>query len=238
MRGKDFNTGLRGGLFEAQHYARMGAAIWLYGWLVLRQTRQQGQMGWVLGGSPVSYHEIEEETGFNVRTLERWMRDLRRAGYIETESAPSGVVVRITKAKKFPRFPQAPRKSSGGIRRHAESSAQPCVADRREVFLEQQVADRIGSSSLERSIEKQIQSEIHNDFHRGKQNSNFRTKQNHKASFLGQEQNPRTQSKPLTERDQESLLNAWIRRELLRAEREEETRRELAVGTGPEVIRP
>src|SRR5579864_1436055 len=73
MRGKDFNTGLRGVLFEAQHYERMGAAVWLYGWLVLRQTHQSGSVGWVLGGAPISYREIEEETGFNRRTLERWM---------------------------------------------------------------------------------------------------------------------------------------------------------------------
>lgn len=104
MRAKDFNTGLRGVLFEARHYLRMGQAVWLYGWLVLRQTRQVGTMGLVLGGRPVSYREIEEETGFHPRTLERWMRALRREGYIETTPTPAGVIVRITKAKKFPRM--------------------------------------------------------------------------------------------------------------------------------------
>jgi hypothetical protein len=69
MREKDFNTGLRGVLFESRHYARMGAAVWLYGWLVLRQTHQSGGVGYVLGGAPVTYREIEEETGFNRRTL-------------------------------------------------------------------------------------------------------------------------------------------------------------------------
>jgi hypothetical protein len=100
MREKNFNTGLRGVLFEERHYARMGSAIWLYGWLVLRQTHQTGTTGWVLGGSPVSYREIEGETGFNRRTLERWMSLLRRNEYIETEAAPDGVIVRILKAKK------------------------------------------------------------------------------------------------------------------------------------------
>ena len=100
MREKNFNTGLRGVLFEERHYARMGAAIWLYGWLVLRQTHQTGSTGWVLGGAPVSYREIEGETGFNRRTLERWMSLLRRNEYIETEAAPGGVIVRILKAKK------------------------------------------------------------------------------------------------------------------------------------------
>jgi hypothetical protein len=68
MRGKDYNTGLRGVLFEATHYERMGAAIWLYGWLVLRQTHEYGGAGYVLGGAPVSYRESEEETGFKKRT--------------------------------------------------------------------------------------------------------------------------------------------------------------------------
>jgi len=116
MRGKDYNAGLRGVLFEARHYQRMGAALWLYGWLVLRQTHQQGDIGWVLGGAPISYREIEEETGFNIRTLERWMQGLRREGYIETEAAPAGIIVRIMKAKKFPR---AGRNSDGGIRKFA-----------------------------------------------------------------------------------------------------------------------
>jgi DNA-binding transcriptional ArsR family regulator len=100
MREKDFNTGLRGVLFEAGHYARMGSAVWLYGWLVLRQTHQSGGIGYVLGGSPLTYREIEEETGFNRRTLEAWMRTLRREGYIETRQDRGGIVVLILKAKK------------------------------------------------------------------------------------------------------------------------------------------
>jgi len=134
MRGKDFSTGLRGGLFEQRHCVRMGASIWLYGWLVLRQTSQHEGMGWVLGGSPITYREIEEETGFNRRTLERWMRDLRRTGYIETETAPAGIVVRITKAKKFPQSAQGGRRIEGGLRRVAEGAARNCVADGANLF--------------------------------------------------------------------------------------------------------
>ena len=101
MRSKNFNAGLRGVLFEAKHYQQMGQAVWLYGWLVLRQTRQEDTLGLVLGGSPVSYREIEEETGFARKTLERWMSVLRREGYVLTKSTPAGVIVRITKAKKW-----------------------------------------------------------------------------------------------------------------------------------------
>ena len=42
-----------------------------------------------------------------VRTLERWMQLLRREGHIKTEAVPAGLVIRITKVKKSPQFPQA-----------------------------------------------------------------------------------------------------------------------------------
>jgi hypothetical protein len=127
MRGKDFNTGLRGTLFEAKHYARMGPALWLYGWLVLRQTREDGPIGWVLGGKPISYREIEEETGFERKTLERWVKTLRHEGYIETSAAPAGIVIRITKAKKFQRSVAAAESScsSSGFKRAARAGHAP-----------------------------------------------------------------------------------------------------------------
>src|SRR5277367_3916114 len=155
MREKNYNTGLRGVLFEERHYARMGAAIWLYGWLVLRQTHQTGSTGWVLGGAPVTYREIECETGFNRRTLERWMSLLRRNAYIATEAAPGGVIVRILKAKKHlqgtrlgnPVDAQRARRVAGG-------GPQTCVAIRPETHKEERIAGRIGSSFVERIKEK------------------------------------------------------------------------------------
>jgi hypothetical protein len=172
MRGKDFNTGLRGVLFEARHYERMGSAVWLYAWLVLRQTHQSGSTGWVLGGAPVSYKEIEEETGFNVRTLERWMSTLRRHGYIETEPAIGGLIVRITKAKKHTQTArnfsksgatETLRKAADGIRRvageprrFADEAPQNCVAERRNSPENREVWRAICSSSLEKSLERSI----------------------------------------------------------------------------------
>jgi hypothetical protein len=237
MRGKDFSTGLRGGLFEQRHCARTGASIWLYGWLVLRQTSQHDGLGWVLGGSPITYREIEEETGFNPRTLERWMRDLRRGGYIETQAVPSGIVVRITKAKKFPQFAQGGRRNEGGLRRVAEGAARNCVADGGKPFSGQQVTGGIGSSFIERAIEKRIKSEIHRDFHGPQENPQSTQKHTEKPSCRDQNQN--TPSGPWRrERDYRQLFIEAIRgKELLRAQRDEEVRRELAVGTGPEVIR-
>lgn len=145
MRPKNLNTGLRGGLFEAKHVMHMGPALWLYGWLVMRQTTEHGPIGLVLSGRPITYREIEQETGFNRRTLERWMRRLRRGGYIETtpaieSGAAVGLVVRILKAKKFgacqrPLTLGAPAELRGpGIRNFAGRSPQPRVQEARQAI--------------------------------------------------------------------------------------------------------
>ena len=76
--------------------------------------------GWVLGGTPVTYREIEEGTGFNCRTLESWMQGLRREGSIKTEAVPTGPVIRITKVKKFPQFPPGASSFAGPPRKIAD----------------------------------------------------------------------------------------------------------------------
>jgi hypothetical protein len=238
MRGKDYNTGLRGVLFESRHYERMGAAVWLYGWLVLRQTHQQGSLGWVLGGSPVSYREIEEETGFNCRTLERWMQVLRREGYIETDVDPGGLVIRITKAKKFP---QGGRKSADGARRVAEPNPQSRVAKRSYPPSTVEFAHRIRSSSIAESIERADTAVVHSDFHNETVHSENAAYRNPDPSCLGQQQNLRRDQHRSAEEQafQQGRFPTDTRllQQLLRAEREEAVRRELAVGTGPEVRR-
>src|SRR5579863_1764643 len=184
MRDKNFNTGVRGVLLDAGHYDRMGSAIWLYSWLVLRQTHQSGSIGWVLGGSPVTYREIEEETGFNRRTLERWMRALRRHGYIETEAVPAGVIVRITKAKKFP---QGARSFAGAVRKDAGDCTQTRVANPSDVERNHASTARIGSSSVEESKERSRRWTSSRDLHSGSGNgNNYKTQAN--PACLGQPQ--------------------------------------------------
>jgi hypothetical protein len=247
MRGKDYNTGLRGVLFEARHYQRMGAAVWLYGWLVLRQTHQHGTVGCVLGGSPVSYREIEEETGFRRRTLECWMRVLRRQGYIETEAAPAGVIVRITKAKKFP---QGVRKSAAplhkfaeSVRKVAEGCTQNRVANHRDPNSNHQVAGRIGSSSVVGFIERESPTKIpnrsHTQIHKPEEARGHNEDQTQNPSCLSTKQNQGQNPPQHSAAYQQYLFvrEARARLQLLRAEREEAVRRELAVGTGPEVHR-
>jgi hypothetical protein len=240
MREKNFSTGLRGVLFEARHYARMGAAVWLYGWLVLRQTHQSGSVGWVLGGAPVRYREIEEETGFNRRTLERWLSILRREGYIETTAAQEGVSIRITKAKKFP---QGVRKSAEGVRTLAASPTRNCGTSATQNHAYEQVADGMNSSLIVRMKEREAQREnlsgCGNQHENQKQNRNRNQKPgeypspNQNPSGLEQNQNQNQFQNRKQDQHQYFPWELRLRQQLLRAERDELVRRELAVGTGP-----
>lgn len=143
MRGKHLNSGIRGGLWEEQHFQCMGSAVWLFGWLIHRQTRKRDGVGLVLAGSPLTYQIIGQDTGISERTLKRWMARLARAGYVQvTHTAHKRMIIRITKAKKFgpqqlgfPRkqfaFPQTPfftPKSKGPVSAPSSPSKGPSVA--------------------------------------------------------------------------------------------------------------
>jgi hypothetical protein len=255
MRGKDFNTGLRGVLFEARHYERMGSALWLYGWLVLRQTHQTGSTGWVLGGAPIRYKEIEEETGFNARTLERWMSTLRREGYIEAEPAMGGLIVRITKAKKHARAardfarPAASdglrrtadgiRKLADGPRNSAEGYTQNCGAKRGDFSENKLVSAPIRSSSVEESIEEQKTTNKIQPLNPSWSGE----RQNQKAGEVDDcLQNPFSEPGRTPYIRVQAPQKSWLalaetrlQLELRRAEREEAVRRELYAGRGPEI---
>ena len=240
MRDKNYNTGVRGVLLDAQHYEKMGSALWLYSWLVLRQTHQSGAIGWVLGGAPVSYREIEEETGFNRRTLESWFRKLRQGGYIETQAAPTGVIIRITKAKKFA---QTARKIAEGTRRFAEPPTRNCVAIGAESLQNEQVPGRIGSSSIVRIRDKSLRPKNQKHFH--KEIHNFAQNHPQNPTCLEKTRKNISEDHPSGDDFETRLHNlekhfsfdARTLRQILQRERDEAVRRELHVGTGPEVRR-
>lgn len=234
MREKNYNAGLRGVLFEARHYQRMGSAIWLFGWLVLRQTHQSDSIGWVLGGKPVSYHEIEEETGFNARTLERWMQTLRRQGYIETDAAQGGVVIRIAKAKKFA---QPGRNFAERARHSAGPGPQFCGANRGNLNFFQADGARIGSSFVEdQFINPGTSPFVENQIQNRAQTRTPAPRERFSGTSQTRYSEPAHDCNNRTVLSQEEFerRRQW---KLLRAEREEAVRRELAVGAGPEVTR-
>jgi len=165
------------------------------------------------------------------------MRTLRREGYIQTEAVPGGMVIRITKAKKFV---AGPRASAEGVRRVAGGGTQSRGGIGRQVLFNQQDADGISSSSVVGS--KPQPADFHRDSHSHRPVSHWQN-QNSTPSGLGKDQTDATSrepSRPPDGRPEEQVSffkEARLRLQLLRAEREEAVRRELAVGSGPEVRR-
>ena len=60
--GKRLNSGIRGGLWEKKHSDAMGESVFLFGWLILRQTTQRNGTGLVLRGKPLTYADITSDT--------------------------------------------------------------------------------------------------------------------------------------------------------------------------------
>ncbi len=94
----------------------MGSAVWLFGWLIHRQTTQRNGSGLVLRGKPLTYAAISEDTGWPPRTIRKWMAKLRETGYVDVKhSCYSHLVIRVLNAKKFGSrqldFPQFPHYS-------------------------------------------------------------------------------------------------------------------------------
>lgn len=153
-------TGLRNGLFEYKHYQAMGPAVWLFGWLVARQTAQNGSTGTVCGGQPLTYWRIARETGFPAATLRTWMRRLRAMGYVSLEVVREkgeiiGGIVRIKNAKKFqpqqmllelPKESEVRSNQDGGAaqteRGGAAQTYQRCGSNRTGNSQEERIQDR------------------------------------------------------------------------------------------------
>lgn len=69
-------------------FSEIGAAIYLLGFLRNDQFHRR---------NPISYSWIAAQTGFNERTLERWMRLLRKRAYARVESGWNGMHVSLRK---------------------------------------------------------------------------------------------------------------------------------------------
>ena len=87
------------GLLEAHHFRNIGEALWVYLWVLNRQTRADGS---VLGGAPVSCRQIGDELGCSERSIRRHVRRLEDRGYVETSRTPSGFRITVRLQKKFP----------------------------------------------------------------------------------------------------------------------------------------
>lgn len=75
-----------------KHKQAIRQAIWLYLYLLLVANRESGRLYRRLS-------TIAAETGFNPRSIQRWLQTLREKGYIETHSTGRYLEISITKWK-------------------------------------------------------------------------------------------------------------------------------------------
>jgi hypothetical protein len=100
--------GARGGLLAEKHYQAMGESIWLFLYMLLRQTsvNDQGE-GVVLYGNPLTREQIADDTGWNENNIRNWTRRLVRTGYIRAQrSGNDGCVFFVRKAKSKAKNPK------------------------------------------------------------------------------------------------------------------------------------
>jgi hypothetical protein len=116
-----FWSGLKGGIFEQKHFRAMGNALWLFGWLCMRQSQiNESGDGLPHYGNPLTFKEISDDTGFSRRTIEKWAAVLSRTGYIHTKRiGNSGAIFFIHKAKSKAKNSNR----SDGMQMHSTSNA-------------------------------------------------------------------------------------------------------------------
>ncbi len=95
------------GLFREKHWRAMGSAIWLFGMLLDKVTKEEdgksNGKGYVLGGAPITYKTFAQEIPFSERQYYRYLEKLRKGGYIHTHDTHRGLQIVINKSKKFKR---------------------------------------------------------------------------------------------------------------------------------------
>jgi hypothetical protein len=77
---------------EAKHYRMMKSAVWLYLYLLLGANRRTGILMRKLG-------TVTRDMGVTRDTAQRWLKVLRRAGYIETVNTGRSLTIRVTRWK-------------------------------------------------------------------------------------------------------------------------------------------
>jgi hypothetical protein len=90
---------LRSGLVRdptSKHRKAIGHAIWLYIYLLVVANWESGTLFRRIS-------TIAAETGFNVRSIHRWLRILRKTGYINSSSNGRSVNISITKWRPISR---------------------------------------------------------------------------------------------------------------------------------------
>jgi hypothetical protein len=98
---ENFWVGAKGGLLDERHYLCMRDSVWLFLFLLLKQTSvNEAGEGVVNYGHPITRMEIQEQTGYHERRVEDWIERLRRTSYIRTEPRGNEGLIFFVKSAK------------------------------------------------------------------------------------------------------------------------------------------
>ncbi|MHB8616042.1 MAG: hypothetical protein ACYC93_08220 [Candidatus Acidiferrales bacterium] len=208
-------------------------------------------MGLVLGGSPLTYKIISDDTGMAVRTLKRWMARLGRSGYVRVKHTTyKRMIIQITKAKKFGpqqmRFPQNSffaHESKGPLPALESPSKGPIVArsrkEYREYKPERNRSNYAACGNFASAGERAAQQNTANPFPsegNTKRQSKYADKRFAVSPLESRSYNNRAAPRPyVPPHGNSDAYQSW---QSERAWREAKLRAELYVGAGPEVPHP
>lgn len=122
---KGFTFEIKNNLLEPKHIEAMGISIWLFMWLDDKITKiDENEVGWVLGGKPIKYEQVQEELGISQATYTRWIAQLSKYPYIKAIRTPYGISFRVYKAHKNfkKRLIKSEESSSSKVRNHVYKS--------------------------------------------------------------------------------------------------------------------
>ena len=103
-------VGVTSGILDGKHMSAMGESIWLFMFLIQKQTSPDGR---IFYGRPVTYSWIREQLGDPrlkttpcARKIQRWMQTLRLGSYVDVQyvwrrGAIEGMVLKILRPKKW-----------------------------------------------------------------------------------------------------------------------------------------
>jgi hypothetical protein len=163
-------------------------------------------------------------------------------GYSDPQTAAVGIVLRVTKAKKSTRFPQGLRKSAERLREVVYTGMLPESVSLDNWYLNQEVVTSIVSSSVEKIAAQRWKASFPQGFPQPLEKLRIHPQPPNKPSFCEENRFDISRLSPAFNPqhppDWEQLKYlVKARRKLFRAEPDEESRRKLAVGKGPEVRR-
>jgi DNA-binding transcriptional ArsR family regulator len=141
------------GIFD--HRRKIASAVWVFLWCIDRVTKEESEIGFVLGGSIITARRIADELDDSQRTVRRHLERLAENEYIALKRLPYGFVIKVMNSCKFniwrsdkaghPEWTKVPARSDKSaaltakiVRSNKEDTAVD-LTERQKTFIDQPV---------------------------------------------------------------------------------------------------